>query len=318
MLYNNEDAINNKDRFLFSKIILWVQLVFFGGWNGLQIMLQPQDLSIFVNERKLLDNYFFTMSYSWQNIPLICSLLFAIVVIWNYISVTIDHKIINSLKKKDDIEVIPYKDKDNISIFITLMSLFAWMICFGIIYFIPLWNLNFLTNLVYDITGLNRFQEPLYILLILVTSSITMMLRIQILLFYKGGSEINALTKLKESFMLMKSYYIKSWLVNLLFITLSLLIYKHGLLNIFIYLRSLFPKVLVVNFPLLVNRIDVLSSIPSFILLFLVSSLLFSPVVIYIYRRILENQYNFFKQQYIKNKNKKDIDEKVITYFDSI
>lgn len=317
MLYSNEDSIIKNDKFLFSKIILWSQLLFFGGWNGLQIFLQPQDLSVFVSERRWLDNYFFTMSYSWQNIPLICSILFAILVIWNYISISIDQKIINSFKKKDEIDIIPYKDKDNINVFITLLSLFLWMICFAIIYFLPLWDLNFLTNLFYDIAGLNRFQEPLYIILVLTTASITMMLRTQILLFYTGGNEVRTLNKIFKSISQMKSYYLKAWLVNLLFITLSLLIYKHALVNIFIYLKSLFPDILQVNFPLLVNRIDIISSIPSMILLFMLSSFIFSPIVIYVHRRIIESQYNFYQQQFIKNKNKKDIDEKVKVFLAS-
>lgn len=317
MLYSNENTGIKEEKFLFSRIILLLQMVFFGGWNGAQLLLQPQDLSIFIADRMWLDNYFFTMSYSWQNIPLLTTLLLAVAVIWIYISITIDQEIVNSYKKKDNINVIPYKDKDNINVFLTFITLFIWMLAFLIIYLLPLWDLNFLTNLFYDITGLNKFQEPIYILVILVTCSITMIIRLQLLFFYSGGNEQKAVKQFFSSLVLMKSYYFKTWLVNLLMITFSLLIYKHALINIFILIRNTLPNIFLINFPLIVNRGDVLVSIPSFILLFMLSNLLFSPIVIFIHKALINSQYNFFKQQYIKNKNKKDIDENILNQYNS-
>ena len=286
-----------------------MQLIIFGGWNGLHIIIQPQDLSIFVAKRGFLDNFFFTMSYSWQNIPLICLILFSIATFWNFRSIALDQQIINNLKKRDDINVIPYRDKDNIAVFITGISLIIWIFCFSIIYFIPSLDLNFLTNLLYNIPGIERFQKPLFLMIVLLSASIILTLRIQLLLFYSGGKEMQSLTKFLKSVSKMKVYYIKSWLISLLSITISLLIYKYFFLSLFINFRYLLPEIFLVNIPLIVNRVDVIAAIPSLVLLFLVSALFFSPIVIYLYVKIIDSQYYFYKQQFIKEKNKKNIDE---------
>lgn len=295
--------------FIFSKLLFWMQFIFFGGWNGLQILLQPQDLSILVAERGLLNNYYFTMSYSWKNIPLIYLILFAIAIFWNYRAIALDQQLINKLKKKDDIAVIPYRDKDDIVVFITILNVLNWIFCIWLIYLIPYWDMSFFNNLIYDISGINSFKEPLYILLILITASINLTLRIQLLLFYEGGIEYLAISKFLKSFSLMKTYYIKTFLITLLATTLSLLVYKQLILGLFMKFGSSLSDNVLVNFPLMVNRSDVLSAIPSFILLFLLSCLLFSPIVSYVYHRIVNSQYEFYKNQFIKQKTKKDIDD---------
>lgn len=316
MLKGTEDKTNiNENEFLLAKILFWTQFIFLGGWNGLQILLQPQDLSVFVVDRGLMDNFFFTVTYSWMNIPLIYLILVAIAVLWNFRSVSLDLKLINSLKKKDNIAVIPYKEIDNITVFITSINIAIWIFAMSIIYLIPYWDMNFLTDLFYNISGINKIKEPLFLLIILITASINLMLRIQLLLFYEGGYESNALSKFFKSFLLMKSYYIKMFLITLLSLTLSTLIYKQFILDLVVKLKDALPGSLFVNFPLMVNRADVLSAIPSIILLFLVSCLFFSPLVIYIYKRIINSQYEFFKQQYLKQKIKKDIDENYQTFY---
>ena len=309
MFNSSYKSIIPEHNFLFTKLVFWMQLIIFGGWNGLHIIIQPQDLSIFVAKRGFLDNFFFTMSYSWQNIPLICLILFSIATFWNFRSIALDQQIINNLKKRDDINVIPYRDKDNIAVFITGISLIIWIFCFSIIYFIPSLDLNFLTNLLYNIPGIERFQKPLFLMIVLLSASIILTLRIQLLLFYSGGKEMQSLTKFLKSVSKMKVYYIKSWLISLLSITISLLIYKYFFLSLFINFRYLLPEIFLVNIPLIVNRVDVIAAIPSLVLLFLVSALFFSPIVIYLYVKIIDSQYYFYKQQFIKEKNKKNIDE---------
>ena len=310
MINSTEDTASKPvNGFLFSKLLFWMQFIFFGGWNGLQILLQPQDLSILVSGSGLLNNYYFTMLYSWQNIPLIYLILFAIGVFWTYRSVVLDQQIINKLKKRDNIGVIPYHDKDDITIFITLLNVIIWIFCLWMIYLIPYWDISFFNHLFYDISGIDKIKEPLYILIVLITASINLTLRTQMLLFYEGGIEYLAIVNFFKSFVLFKTYYIKTFLITLLSSTLSLLIYKQIILGLFIRIRSALPNNILVNFPLMVNRVDVLSAIPSFILLFLFSCLLFSPIVIYIYHRIIKSQYEFYKKQYIKQKTKKDIDE---------
>jgi len=193
LLYHNEPTITNtKDNFWFSKLIFLLQFIFFGGWNGIQIILQPQDLTFFVAENGLLDNYFFTISYAWKNIPLIYLILFAISVFWNYWAVSLDQKIINQLKKDYNIGVIPYRDKDDIVVFITLINMIIWIFCFWIIYLLPYWNFDFFTSLIYNATENTGFKVPLYIFVILLTASVNNTLRIQLLLFYEGGYEYSA------------------------------------------------------------------------------------------------------------------------------
>ncbi len=310
MLNSTKDSSNKIDNdFLLSKIVFWMQFVFFGGWNGLQILLQPQDLSVFVADRGLLDNFFFTLSYSWENIPLLYLIIIAIAAFWIYRSVSLDLQFINSLKRKDAIAVIPDQEKDNITIFITTINIVVWIIALSVIYLLPYWDMNFLTDMFYNISGIDKVKEPLYLLIILFTATINFLLRIQMLLFYEGDVEFTALSKFAKSFVMMKRYYVKIFLITLLTTTLSTLIYKQVFLGFFVKARYAIPSDILVNFPLMINRVDVLSAIPSLILLFLVACFFFSPLVIYLYQRIVKSQYEFFKQQYMKEKLKKDIDE---------
>ena len=302
-------SIKLENDFLLAKILFWLQFTFFGGWNGIQILLQPQDLSVFVAERGVLDNFFFTMSYAWKNIPLIYLILVALAVFWNYRAVSLDLQYINSFKKRDDIGVIPYTEKDNIAIFITTINIVIWVLSLSFLYLLPYWNMNFLTDLFYNISGLDKIKEPLFILIIILTASVNLMLRIQLLLFYEGGTEYSAVSKFFEALRTMKTYYIKVFLIILLATTLSSLIYKQLILDLLLKIRMAVSGDFLVNFHLMVNRVDVLSAIPSIILLFLVSCLFFSPLVIYIYRKLVRFQYDFYKQQFIKQKMKKDIDE---------
>lgn len=306
--------VKQENDFLLSKIIFWTQFIFFGGWNGIQILLQPQDLSVFVVERGLIDNFFFTLSYAWMNIPLIYLILVAIAVFWNYSASSLDLQLINSLKKKDDIAVIPYKDRDNIVVFITTINIAIWIVALSMIYLIPYWNLDFLTDLFYNVAGTDKVKEPLYILIIIVTASINLLLRIQFLLFYEGGYEYTAISKFFASAKLMKTHYVKAFMLTLLATTLTSLIYKQFILEFVLKLRSILPDNIIVNLHLMVNRVDIISAIPSIILMFLLSCLFFSPLVIYVYRKIVKSQYEFFKQQYLKQKQKKDIDE----YYQSV
>lgn len=310
-MLNSTDGkkLESKEYFVFSKTIFWMQFIFFGGWNGLQILLQPQDLAVFVAERGFLDNFFFTVSYSWNNIPLIYIILVSLGIFWNYQAVSLDFQMINNLKKNDDVGIIPYKDKDNIIIFITALNLLVWILCLAIIYLLPYWNAAFLTDLFYDVAGIDKVKEPLYILLILITCSINLMIRIQLLLFYEGGCEHSAITKFISSFLRMKAYFVKAFLFTLLATTISTLVYKQFILGFIYKLKVALPSHFLVNFHLMVNRVDVLMAIPSIILLFLVSCLCFSPLVIYVYTKIINSQYEFYKEQYLKEKIKKDIDE---------
>lgn len=309
-----EDFTDNIDKKpkrkgILSRIMFCIQLLFFGGWTGVQIILQPQDLSVFVNSRGLLDNFFFTLSYSWQNIPLLYLLFVAIAIIWNYRSITLDFHIINEMKNNDGINPIPLKDKDNIIVFITTLNIIMWAFAVILLYFIPYWDISFMSDMVYDFSGADKLKEPLYILFILVVSSINIFVRNQLLLFYKGGYEYYALSDFVKAFLANKIEHIKSFLIILLATTLSALAYKQLILDLLFKIRKAFSIEYLVNLPLMVNRVDVLSSIPAFILLFLVSSLFFSPLIIYIYKKILRAQYAFYKEEYLKEKTKIYIDE---------
>ena len=230
-------SIKLENDFLLAKILFWLQFTFFGGWNGIQILLQPQDLSVFVAERGVLDNFFFTMSYAWKNIPLIYLILVALAVFWNYRAVSLDLQYINSFKKRDDIGVIPYTEKDNIAIFITTINIVIWVLSLSFLYLLPYWNMNFLTDLFYNISGLDKIKEPLFILIIILTASVNLMLRIQLLLFYEGGTEYSAVSKFFEALRTMKTYYIKVFLIILLATTLSSLIYKQLILVLLLKIR---------------------------------------------------------------------------------
>lgn len=294
---------------MLNRIIFWMQFIFFGGWTGIQIILQPQDLSVFVNNRGLLDNFFFTFSYSWQNVPLLYLLLIAIAIIWNYRSVMLDFQMINHMKSSDGVNPIPQEDKHNIVVFITTLNILIWAFAIALIYLLPYWNLSFMTDMFYDYTGTDKLKEPLYILLILAVSSVNIFIRHQLLLFYHGGYEYLALSDFLKSFFATKVQYLKSYLVILLATTLSALIYKQFILDLFFKIRKAVSAEYLVNLPLMVNRVDVLRAIPSLLFLFLISSLFFSPLIFYIYKRILQAQYDFHKQQFLKEKRKKEIDE---------
>lgn len=303
-----------------SRAILYAQFIFFGGWTGVQIILQPQDLSVFVNNRGLLDNFFFTLSYSWQNIPLLYLLFVAIAIIWNHRSITLDFHIINEMKSRDGINPVPLIDKDNIIVFITTLNIIIWAFAAALLYFVPYWDLSFVSDMIYDFTGAYKFKEPLYILFILAISSINIFLRHQLLLFYKGGYEYEALSDFFKAFLVKKMEHIKSFLIILLATTLSALVYKQLILDLLFKIRKAFSVEYLVNLPLMVNRVDVLRAIPAFILLFLVSSIFFSPLIIFIYKKILRSQYELYKDEYLKEKRKIYIDEnnEVTDYSDNI
>ncbi|MBI9031509.1 hypothetical protein JEZ13_05870 [bacterium] len=310
-MYNsNEDRLTkNSNSFWFSKSMFWLQFIFFGGWNGIQILLQPQELSVFIYERGLHDNYFVTVSYLWNNIPLLVSLFLSIGIVWNYFAISFDYKYINDLKKSNNIGVIPYRDKDNIVVFITAITMIVWFVCFFVLYQISILDFNFITNLIYGLAGSSKIKFMTYVLILLFTISLNFFLRIQMLLFFEGGYEHQALIQLFKSFITMKAYYIKLFFVNMLVITVSVLIYKQIILDLVIKYRTMLPEGLLIRIPLLVTRNDIVINSPSIIVLFLVSSLLFSPLIIYLYQKLINYQFDFYKMLNLKLKIKKVIDE---------
>ncbi len=289
--------------------MFWLQFIFFGGWNGIQILLQPQELSVFIYERGLHDNYFVTVSYLWNNIPLLVSLFLSIGIVWNYFAISFDYKYINDLKKSNNIGVIPYRDKDNIVVFITAITMIVWFVCFFVLYQISILDFNFITNLIYGLAGSSKIKFMTYVLILLFTISLNFFLRIQMLLFFEGGYEHQALIQLFKSFITMKAYYIKLFFVNMLVITVSVLIYKQIILDLVIKYRTMLPEGLLIRIPLLVTRNDIVINSPSIIVLFLVSSLLFSPLIIYLYQKLINYQFDFYKMLNLKLKIKKVIDE---------
>ncbi len=289
--------------------MFWLQYIFFGGWNGIQILLQPHELSVFIYERGLHDNYFVTVSYLWNNIPLLISLFLTIGIVWNYFAIYFDYKYINDLKKSNNIGVIPYRDKDNIIVFITAITMIVWFVCFFVLYQISILDFNFITNLIYGLAGSSKIKFMTYVFILLFTISLNFFLRIQMLLFFDGGYEHQALIQLFKSFITMKAYYIKLFFVNMLVITVSVLIYKQIILDLVIKYRTMLPEGLLIRIPLLVTRNDIVINSSSIIVLFLVSSLLFSPLIIYLYQKLINYQFDFYKMLNLKLKIKKVIDE---------
>ncbi len=295
------DSKMNKDNNKLS-VIFWVFFSLFGGWNGVQLALQPQDILVFFREDTFLNSIYLTLLSFRENLPLMLFFITSIFIVWQYISVKLDSQMISRYNSSSFYCSLKKEDRFNLNISLTFISIIIWGISFWFLSTISLLTKYSVLN-IFDVNSTeNTIIQSLHIVIVSLTCALVLFIRQNTMIFASNGSVGESITSFYRAFKKHTVLYVRVFLTSLLMIILSSLVYKWLIIGILYRMKiALFP-----TFGIKINTIitgnDFLLESPKLILAFLISSILLFPLVILGYKMLLKYQIEIFNSYMYEEK----------------
>lgn len=281
-----------------KKFLLFFTFIFFGGWNGIQILTQPENLIIFLNEYHFSRNMNALSVLHTNNLPLFIFIAFSFAILWSVLSSYYEFEFVNRLKKNDNNlgKKITYKyKKEKFIDFIipfTWISILVWAITLFAIGGIATSFHNPIAEILSEEKGSNSLFTPIYIVLLLAVQSGLLLLR-NLLLFNLDSKGFSA--AFGKSFFTMTSnefYFVRIYIKVFMKLTVSFLVYNIIVVYSYYSLRLEYFSEFVLPFKVVLGRVGILGQVPNMFLISLFSCLLFSPIVFIFYDKIVKDIYN--------------------------